>query len=488
MAVATRWVLDRLLFSKVFEQLPVGVLVVDAPSGQLVMHNAQMERIWGCGARSQRHTVIATRPNGTEYFPEELPLSRALRTGEHVRGEEMRIVRSDGTASHLRVDAGPLEGENGERRVVAVFEDITELKESELAAATLASVVAGSQDPIITLDANGMICSWNGGAQRLYGYSESEAVGQHFSLVATPETLPQSLWHVRGVFAGENFGPIEVEHIKSSGDRIVVSVVLSPVIDPAGRVVAASVIGRDVTEKKQAEEQLLRANAIKDEFLGLVSHEMRNPLTSVAGLAEALSRRFDDIAPDARREALDQILLDARRLQRLIENMLVLARLDHDDIDLEPILMQHVLVNVVEDHKARLAAAGQPLVVSIEPNLPPINARETWVEQLVENLLNNAEKYGNGSEVTLDVRAQNGGVVVRVLDCGPGISAEQAEEVFLPFRRLERDRFRAYGSGLGLAVCKRLVDLMGGAIWACPRPTGGSEFGFWLPTLADSPD
>jgi two-component system OmpR family sensor kinase len=223
-----------------------------------------------------------------------------------------------------------------------------------------------------------------------------------------------------------------------------------------------------------------RALGVKDDFLGSVSHELRTPLTSLVGLAHMLQGRAAQLDEETRDEALGQVVADADRLQRIIENMLVLARLDRSAAtDLEPLLIQRVMAPIIEAH--RHLHPGRQLDVTVEDHLPTVLAKTMWIDQVVSNLLTNAEKYTPADmPITVAARAVGEVVIVTVEDRGPGLSAEEAAQVFEPFERLERDRYRASGSGLGLAVSRRLVELMNGAIWAAPREGGGSTFAFTL--------
>lgn len=220
--------------------------------------------------------------------------------------------------------------------------------------------------------------------------------------------------------------------------------------------------------------------AVKDEFLGSVSHELRTPLTSLVGLVHMLHERGELVDRESRREAIDQLATDAARLQQIIENMLILARLDHTTFESEPLLVQRVAPPVVDAHRRRFPS--REVIDDFPANLPVVLALRTWVDQVLTNLLSNAQKYAPGDDpVRVEAVRRETDVEIRVLDHGPGLTEDEARRVFEPFTRLPRDRYRGPGSGLGLAVCRRLVELMGGTIDAGPRPGGGAVFRFRLP-------
>jgi len=227
-------------------------------------------------------------------------------------------------------------------------------------------------------------------------------------------------------------------------------------------------------------EQLTQANAIKDEFLGLLSHELRTPLTTIIGLSSLLARDIENMSPEDRREAVEQLQVDSARLQTLIENLLILARLDRETVEKEPILLHHLVPAAVAafqrlnpERKVDYRAA---------PGLPPIFGQPAWLTQVVDNLLSNANKYSPpGKPIEIEVDQKDDAISVRVLDRGEGIPEDQAENIFQPFFRGARASRTASGVGLGLAVCKRLLELQGGSIACYPREGGGAVFEFTMP-------
>jgi signal transduction histidine kinase len=238
-------------------------------------------------------------------------------------------------------------------------------------------------------------------------------------------------------------------------------------------------------ELSQANEQLAVANAVKDDFLALVSHELRTPLTTIAGLAEVLVRRHDVLSEQDRRESLQQLRQDSERLQAIIENLLVLARIDQDGVELEPVLVQRIASDVLAAAKA--AHPARRIRLLSEDDAAPVLSQGTLLRLILENLVGNALKYSDpGSPIDLRLQSQDGGIAVSVLDRGWGITAEDRRRVFEPFFRApDATRSRAPGVGLGLAVSQRLVALHGGTISVRNRRGGGTAFEFWLPLLDD---
>ncbi len=240
-------------------------------------------------------------------------------------------------------------------------------------------------------------------------------------------------------------------------------------------------------DAQRSADDLRKANAAKDEFLGLVSHELRTPITTIYGNAQVLRHRAEHLDDETRDLALSDVEQEADRLHRIIDNMLVLARAESQrNLQTEPLLLQHAISRVVDGH--RLRHPERPIAGEFAPELPPVSAEPTYVEQVLTNLLNNAEKY-SGPTDPIDVTAttEDGVVAVRVLDRGRGIDPDETDLIFGAFYRSSRTAAGASGAGIGLAVCKRLVEAQGGWIWARPRADGpGAEFGFALPRVTEA--
>jgi PAS domain S-box-containing protein len=266
----------------------------------------------------------------------------------------------------------------------------------------------------------------------------------------------------------------------------------TPLRDSSGTLVGAVNVLVDVSERREAEEALrataeaLRtSNAVKDEFLGLVSHELRTPVTTMFGNARLLLQRGDRLARHEHESMVADIAHDAERLLNIIENLLLLTRLDSGPhVDLEP----QVLVSVVRRSIAsfRRRHPEREVTLSCERRDLIVEADRTYLELVIENLLSNAHKYsppGVGIEVVIALVGNEPRVAV--LDRGIGIAESERARLFSTFYRSEPAKARANGLGIGLALCKRIVEIQGGRIWAEPRVDGGSEFGFTLSPTTD---
>jgi signal transduction histidine kinase len=229
-------------------------------------------------------------------------------------------------------------------------------------------------------------------------------------------------------------------------------------------------------------EAEIRANALRDAFIGVISHELRTPITTIYGVSRMLRLRGPSLDSAVVAKSIEDIESEADRLQRLVEDLLVLSRAERGkvEVDGEPITIGRLVRRVAEVERAR---SGRTIEVSVESGLPLAVGEETYVEQVVRNLLTNAAKYSDeGRPIAVRVSVEDDEVVVRVLDEGIGIAGADAARAFELFFRSKSATRMASGAGIGLFVCRQLVEAMGGRIWATPRESAGTEVGFSLPT------
>jgi PAS domain S-box-containing protein len=278
---------------------------------------------------------------------------------------------------------------------------------------------------------------------------------------------------------------------RPDGRRVAFEPYPTPLRGPDGELVGAVNVLVDVTERLAGEEALLEStralaasNAVKDEFLGLISHELRTPVASIYGNAVLLRDRVTAAEPEA--GMIRDLGEDADRLLRIVENLLQLTKLGSGTtLDLDPQVLDHVVRGAVEARRRR--QPEREVQVRIERPTLIVEADATSLEMVIDNLLSNADKYSPAGGVTdVIVSEEDDHAVVRILDRGIGIPADAAGDVFTAFFRADHARRTAGGVGIGLAVCKRIVEAHDGRIWAGPRDGGGAELGFSLPLHTDA--
>ncbi|MFL5769619.1 MAG: PAS domain S-box protein [Chloroflexota bacterium] len=371
-------------------------------------------------------------------------------------------------------------------RIVAVARDVGDrleaqanlrrLAESEHArAAELNAVIRAIGDGIFVCDADGRISLSNPAAEAMFPDVHEQTYEEILEQVDDPEGEAPRL--------GEIGAPVELRARAPEERWIELStypVVREPDDGDGGEPPPETIVMlRDVTAGRKAQ-------AIRDTFIGVLSHELRTPVTTIYAGSKVLSRDGDQLPDETRREIFSDIVVESERLHRLVEDVIAMTRFGEDegDVGTEPVLVQRILPAVIRSERARWP--GVTFELNMRPGLPTAIADPTYVEQVVRNLLSNAAKYGGvGTTVRVDVDSDAEEVTVRVIDDGPGFPEEEVDRVFELFFRSRGTAATAAGAGIGLFVCARLIRAMGGRIWASPLPDGGSEFAFTLRVMAE---
>jgi PAS domain S-box-containing protein len=415
-------------------------------------------------------------------------LNRVLESGVAIRDHEVTgPTGHSGRLSTLLISAGALRDAQGETHGLTIsVVEITERKNREETLAAIAQLrrqaqVIGESIPfgIWVADPAGRMQYLSESFLQMAGQTTEQAQGNGWMGALAPETAEQTRrdWH----WAVDTKTPWNHELIvlDTDGRRRTVLSRGFPVRDESGEVTSWAGLNLDITDRKDAE-------AFREAFTGILSHELRTPITSIFAASTLLSRPgLDD---GKRTELLGDIGHEAERLIRLVEDLVVLARTERGTIRVRtvPVLLQRVLPRVCEQEQRRWPEITFEVKI-LEP-LPVARADEDFVEQIVRNLLGNAAKYGppNGP-IELIADAPDGWPRVRVLDRGPGVDPVEADRLFEVFYRSGRTA-RVAGSGIGLFVAHRLVESIGGTIWAKPRDDGpGAEFGFRVQPLTAEP-
>jgi PAS domain S-box-containing protein len=365
--------------------------------------------------------------------------------------------------------------------------------QTEQARAELAAIVESSEDVILSEDLQGIITSWNKGAERLYGYTAEEIVGKHVSLLHLPEQsdeLPNLLEQLR---RGERIEPYQTVRLRKDGSAVDVSLSVSPIKDGQGRVVGAAKIARDIGPQKRLEAELRRhadelaeAHRQKDQFLAMLAHELRNPMAPLRTGVHIL--RQSQTPPDVRERTHDMMERQLRHLSRLVDDLLDVSRIMRGKVQLrtENLDLRQLARTVAEDRRPVLEQAGLGLLLDIPETPVWVMGDPTRLTQIVNNLLDNSVKFAKGRHnvlVRVRVDEENRQAILSVRDEGVGIEPELLPRLFTPFLQADRSLDRSRGGlGLGLAMVKGLAELHGGSVEASSAGSGrGAEFTIRLP-------
>jgi two-component system, chemotaxis family, CheB/CheR fusion protein len=420
--------------------------------------------------------------NGTPYFLRILPYR--IRAGSATAG-------GNGAGNAESQIAG----------VVLTLTDISALDGARARLRELAAIIEWCDDAIIGATLDGTIRAWNRGAEELFGYAADEAVGKNLRVLMLPEDEPELDDVLQRVERGER-----IEHLTSlrhhkDGRALEVSTSVSSVLDSNGQIVGLSAIGRDVSmlvaanrelEARQAQitallEQTADGARRREQFLAMLSHELRNPLAAVMNAATLLERKP---GPDVFVRCQSVIDRQTQHMKRLLDDLLDVSRITRGkfDLQIERIDLRQPIEAAIESVQPLYELRKMALTTVLPPKPMPILGDPSRLMQVAVNLLSNAANYSpRGSSVRLDVNADGGHAVMLVIDHGIGIEPELQERIFELFVQTEQRLDRSHGGlGVGLSLAKNIVELHGGAIEVTSEGRGhGAVFKVTLP-LADS--
>ncbi len=367
-----------------------------------------------------------------------------------------------------------------------------------LAAARLAAIVENCDDAIVGKTLDGIVTSWNRGAERLFGHTAAEVIGRSILLIVPPERHDEEAMILERLCHGERIDHFETQRISKAGERIDVSVTVSPIRDARGKIVGASKVARDIRERRRIEEaqrqlmeseryareQAQRANLLKDEFLSVLSHELRTPLSAIQAWGHLLAA--GRARPEEMRQAGEVIVRNTTVQRRVIEDLLDIGRIVSGRLRVEmeavdPLQLAHAALDTIRP--AALAKKIQ-IVTTLDPSARVARADPARLQQVLWNLLSNAVKFTpENGRVQLSMERNNGHLRFSVTDDGKGIDPQFLPRVFERFTQGDATRSREHGGlGLGLAIAKQLVELQGGTISAASDGIGlGATFTVTLP-------
>ena len=465
------------------ESIGDAVVATDA-EGRVSFVNPVAQKLLG-----YRADEIAGRPlreifNIVDEFtrsPVENPVERVLRGGQAVGlAKHTILLRPDGMEIPIDDSAAPIEdARNGITGVVLVFRDVSEQWQAEKTHATLAAIVESSDDAIISKDLNGRIMTWNLGAERLFGYKEDESVGQSITMLIPPDRIDEETEILRRIRNGERLEHYETVRVRKDGSLVEISLTVSPVKSADGTIIGASKIARDITERRRMERQIREADRQKDNFIAILAHELRNPLSLIQNTVKALQiERPDD---SELLDYCDLIEKETMQINRLLGDLLDSSRMIQGKLSLrkEPIELITAVNSAIKASQPALDEARHRLTVDLPSERLTVEADPLRLAQVFSNLLNNAIKFTEPrGDIRVTMERQGNRAVVRVKDSGIGIAPDLLPNIFDMFVQGETVTERSHGGlGLGLTLARDIVALLGGRLDVkSDGPGKGSEF------------
>ena len=351
----------------------------------------------------------------------------------------------------------------------------------------LAAIVESSDDAIISKNLNGIVTTWNKSAERIFGYTAEEMIGKPIAVIAAPDRLDEMPNILARIRRGERVDHYETKRRRKDGEIIDISLTVSPIRNSEGTIVGASKVARDISDRKLAEkalvdqsERLARSNADLQEFAYIVSHDLQEPLRTVSTLSQLLRKRYGGRLDGNADELITMIADSAQRMSALIRDVLSYSRVINESSLPPPQKVNPA--KLVEWATDNLRAAIEESGASIETgHLPTVTADTATLSHLFQNLISNAIKYRSRKPPVIRISGEtkDSEWVFSVEDNGIGIAPEYHENIFGLFKRLHGREYD--GTGIGLALCKQLVQKRGGRIWVESKPGEGSTFRFTIP-------
>jgi len=425
-------------------------------------------------------------------------IEACCRDGCALANYEARLRAKDGSTRHVLLDANARTVDGRVSYLRCFARDITDRKRDESERARLAAIVQSSDDAIIGLSADGLVTSWNRGAERLYGYSPDDVTGGSISAIVPPEREEEMTRLLETVKRGERVEQYETVRVHRDGRRIHVSMTVSPIRStPIGAksgeqsVVGVAMIERDISERRRvaaeirrAVQEAERANRAKGEFLANVSHELRTPMNAIIGMTEL---SLDEPIPDQVRDYLETAKDSAEVLLRLLNDILDFSRIEAGRFELDEakFSLRETLEETVKTLAMQAHEKGLEIGLDLSHDVPDrLIGDPVRLRQVLNNLINNAIKFTETGEVVvravpLATRTNEVEFHFRVQDTGIGIPPADQERIFAPFAQVDATSTRHHGgAGLGLAICRELVEMMNGRLWVESQLGVGTTFHF----------
>lgn len=495
-------------YRRLFEAAKDGILILDIDTGRITDVNPFLVELLGFSRDEMLGKTVGELSPFKDIEDNQAMLERLQATG-FVRYEDLPLEGRDGRKMEVEFVSNVYE-DGGKQVIQCNIRDITERKKTELITLELAAIVASSDDAIIGKDLRGVVTSWNAGAEREFGYTASEMIGQSITRLIPADRLQEEVKILELIARGKSVRHFETVRARKDGSTFNVSVTVSAIKDSSGKVVGASKVARDITTRKKAEETIHRLNAELEErvtqrtaeleaankelesFSYSVSHDLRAPLRAVDGFSQAVLEDYGPQLPEEGRRYLQTIRESAQRMGTLIDDLLMFSRLGRLPLSTGAVETGDLVRAVLEELSSE--RVGRQIEISVT-ELPVCQGDAALLRQVWINLLSNAFKYTRRREkAVIEVGCKREAIAAEdhggpekktnenvyfVRDNGTGFDMRYVGKLFGVFQRLHSDE-EYEGTGVGLAIVQRIVHRHGGQVWAEAAEDHGATFYFTL--------
>lgn len=469
-------------FSNLFDHNPAAIGISSLIDGKIKNINEAFLELFGFAKKEDVIGKTSAELNFLVIPEQRAEIATLLKTNKRVKNYEATIRTQQGEIKTVSASALILEMDE-EPCLFSVSLDITEKHKLEEQLTQLATIVDFSDDAIHSKSLEGIIKTWNKGAEKMYGYAFEEVIGKHISLVIPPEYIQEEKANNLRVSNSETIAHYETVRMKRAGEQFHVSLSTSPIKDKLENIVGIAVISRDITERKKAED----SSKLKDAFLSIISHEIRTPLNAIMGFSDILAKRN---LGEKEKEYVGIIKSAGDDLLRIINDIIDMSKIEAGTMVFEETRfgIRELFQTLNEITAARAGEKKLVMLFNCDKDVPEVlKGDQPHLLQILINLIQNAIDFTDSGTITVHARVVEKEklatlVEFSVADTGVGISLNKLKTIFDRFRQIEaHDTRKKGGIGLGLSIAKRMVELQGGNMTVVSELKKGSTFTFSLP-------